>query len=211
MTYFTREDWGARPSKGGPGPLDIEQVEGVALHWPAMTKPLATVDAVKAALRGWQNYHMDSRGWSDIAYQEAYDQQGNAYELRGLHIQSGANGDSNVNERFGAILLVLAPGEQPSAAMVAAVREGIARHRALFPNSKRIVGHGQIREGGTQCPGPITQGLIDSGVFEPIPVGPTKAQAMRKAITKNIQQAKGWRKRVVDTLREARSYIPKDK
>jgi hypothetical protein len=167
MTRYTRADWGARAPRGGPGSLQLSRVEGIALHWPAMSKPLTTVAAVMAALRSWQAYHMDTHGWSDIGYQVAVDQQGNRYELRGITTQSGANGDTDVNERFGAVLLVLAPGEQPTEAMMRETRAVVADHRALFPKSRRVVGHGQIRPGGTTCPGPITQGLIDRGAFEP--------------------------------------------
>jgi hypothetical protein len=167
MTRYSRAEWGARPSKGGPGSLTSSRVEGIALHWPAMSKPLRGREAVAAALRGWQNYHMDGHGWSDIAYQVAVDQDGNRYELRGLATTSGANGDSDVNARFGAVLLILAPGEEPTDAMVTEVRNVVADHRRLFPNSRRIVGHGQIRPDGTACPGPAAQRLIDDGAFDP--------------------------------------------
>lgn len=167
MTTYPRAAWGARPSRGGPGPLTPSRVEGIALHWPAMSSPLRTVDAVKAALRNWQSYHMDDQGWSDIGYQVAVDQAGNRYELRGLAIQSGANGGTDVNERFGACLLVLAPGEEPTAEMVTEVRRVVADHRRLFPKSHRIVGHGDIRPEPTTCPGPAVSRGIRAGVFEP--------------------------------------------
>lgn len=165
MTTYSRADWGARPAKSGPGPLDPAQVEGVALHWPAMASALGSVPAVMAALRSWQAYHMDTKGWSDIAYQVAVDQAGNRYDLRGLHTQSGANGDSDVNERFGAVLLVLAAGEEPTGAMVAETAAVIDDHERLFPRSRRVVGHSQIRPGGTTCPGPAVMSLIETGAF----------------------------------------------
>lgn len=167
MTRYSREDWRARPATGGPGPLNPADVVGIALHWPAMGGPLKNVEDVKAGLRAWQTYHMDTQGWSDIAYQEAVDQQGNVYALRGLRTQPGANGNEDLNERFGALLLVVGPGEEPSQALIKAVRRRIARHRDLFPKSRRIVGHGEIRPGGTACPGPKVQALIGQGIFNP--------------------------------------------
>lgn len=168
MTHYTRAQIGLRAPRaryafGGP------DVDGIAVHWPAMKKPVHGFAAVMAALRNWQAFHMDTRGWSDIAYQEAVDQDGNSYELRGLDHQSGANGGTDVNERFGALLLILAPGEQPTEAMMRTARARIAAHRRLHPSSTRIVGHGQIRPGGSECPGPIAQRLIDRGAFEPRP------------------------------------------
>src|SRR3546814_3799681 len=118
VDYLSRSAWGPRPARGST-PLVGSEVDGTALHWPGMTKPINAIgDAGKArvasALRGWQDYHMDVRGWSDIAYQVAVDQAGRAWVLRGLSIRSAANGDADVNRRYGALLLILAPGEQPT-------------------------------------------------------------------------------------------------
>lgn len=167
MTRYSRTDTGLRAPTHAPGRLVAAEVDGIALHWPATPNPIASVGAAKAALRGWQDYHMDGHGWSDIAYQEAVDQAGNVYQLRGLRDRSAANGDEDLNSRYGALLLLVAFGETPSPAMVKKVRERIARHRTIFPGSRRIVGHGQIRPGGTACPGPHVQRLLDEGRFTP--------------------------------------------
>ena len=131
VDYLPRTAWKARAPRSGPGPLDPDQVDGVAFHWPGTTShtPITSQAAVASALRGWQAYHMDTRGWSDIAYQVAIDQAGRAWTLRGLRTQSGANGNQDVNERYGAILLVLVQGEQPSEAMKATARAVVAEDR----------------------------------------------------------------------------------
>lgn len=167
MSRYGRRKWGARRRRHHPGRLDVDQVVGVALHWPAIDDPIRGVPAVMAALRGWQNFHMDGHGWSDIAYNEAIDQDGNVYVLRGLRNRSAANGDTTTNGTHSALLLVLAAGETPSVAMVAAVRRRIARHRELFPGSTRIVGHQDIRPEPTSCPGPIVEGMLRRGRFNP--------------------------------------------
>ena len=173
MTYINRAGWGARHPKAGPGALDRADVKGLALHWPAMGRTrLRGIPEVSAALRGWQEYHMDDKGWSDIAYQEAVDQDGNVYELRGLRTQCAANGDQDVNEHWGAILLVLGEGEQPTDAMIRAVRRRVLAQRDLFPRADKIVGHCHIRPEPTQCPGPIVIDMIVKGVFEPEPPAP---------------------------------------
>ena len=164
---FNRKKWGARPARPGPGKLDRAKVDGIALHWPGHAKPLTSVEDVKAALRGWQDYHMDDRGWSDIAYQEAIDQAGNVYRLRGRRRQPGANGDTDTNTRYGALLLVVATGETPSKALIKATRRRIKRHRRLFPNSGAVVGHGDIRPDPTECPGARIRALINDGAFTP--------------------------------------------
>lgn len=164
---YTRADWHARKPRPGPGLLYGATVRSITLHWPATSQPIRGVEHVMAALRSWQDYHMDDKGWSDIAYQEAYDQDGNTYILRGLDVQSGANGDTDANEENGALLLILAPGEHPSPAMMKAVRSGIARHRALFAKSRGVKGHSDVRPEPTSCPGPIVLALIRAGDFEP--------------------------------------------
>lgn len=170
MTYYGRDDWGARPRRGTPTPLAEHRVSGIALHWPGVSKPtpIRGVENVSRWLRSWQDYHMDTKGWSDIAYQEAVDQEGNAYKLRGLATQSGANGNLDLNQRFGALLLVMVPGEQPTQALITTVRRRIELFRELFPDAKSIVGHGQIRPGGSTCPGPIILDHIRRGAFEPV-------------------------------------------
>lgn len=166
MTHYDRAEWGARPPEAVYD-LDRRDVVGVALHWPAMAHPLPTVRLVMDALQDWQAYHMDVKGWSDIAYQLAFDQLGNVYRLRGLRHRSAANGDEHVNQLYGAFLLILAPGEQPSTAMVRRVRRYIKVFRRLYPRGTRIVGHNDIRPEPTACPGPIVSRLIDQGRFTP--------------------------------------------
>jgi hypothetical protein len=168
VTYLPRSAWNARTARSGPGALTVSRVEGVALHWPGSSgKPIVSQSAVAAALRGWQAYHMDRKGWSDIAYQVAVDQAGRAWTLRGLRTQSGANGDADVNERYGAILLVLVVGEQPSEAMKATVRDVVADFRAIYPHGTAIKPHSAVRPAGTDCPGDNARAAITRGDFTP--------------------------------------------
>ncbi|MEU4197628.1 peptidoglycan recognition family protein [Kribbella sp. NPDC026611] len=169
VTYLPRSAWNARPPNGGPGNLTVSRVEGAVIHWPGTgtTKVIHTQAAVASALRGWQDYHMDTRGWSDIAYQVAVDQAGRAWTLRGLRTQSGANGDNDVNERYGAILLVLVTGEQPSAAMKATTRAVIADFRKLYPRGTAIRPHSAVRPEPTDCPGDPARAAIARGDFTP--------------------------------------------
>lgn len=211
MTIYSRARWGARPARSGPGPLAARTVTGLVFHWPAMSAPLRGFDAIARALRGWQAYHM-GKGWSDIAYQEAYDQDGNVWILRGLDTQSAANGDGDVNDEFGAVLLILAPGEEPSTKMLATIRQRVALHRRLFPHSRDLLGHNEVRPEPTACPGPIVQRLIDEGAFEP---GPTPADLLRAdlnaamAATKDALVNAARRPRLRYQLERARKALSK--
>lgn len=211
--YVTRKEWGARPPNPGPGPLDPDQVVGLAFHWPGLEQPLHGREAVEAALRGWQDFHMDSRGWSDIAYQEAVDQDGNVYGLRGLRTQSGANGDTEANERYGAILLIVAPGETPSPLMVAAVQHRVGRFQDIYPRGHRLATHNDVRPEATACPGPIVTAMIRKGAFQPST--PNRVERARVHLDRAValldsipakdrpQVAKG-----LDLIREARRTLP---
>lgn len=194
MTTYSRADIGLRPARSGPGPLAAREVVGLVFHWPAMSAPVRGVAAVCAALRGWQAYHMDGHGWSDIAYQVAVDQDGNRYILRGLDTQSAANGNEDLNDELGAILLVIAPGEEPSGAMIREVRRVVADHRRLFPNSKDLMGHNEVRPEPTACPGPIVQGHLDRGIFEPA-AAPAPRDLLRIQLQAAIEATKAVRDR----------------
>lgn len=167
MARYTRKDWGAKPSNDGQVKLEATNLEGMAIHWPAMSKKLNTVAQVMAALRSWQAYHQ-SKGWRDIAYQEAVDQMGNSYVLRGLTNESAANGDEDTNDEWGALLLILAPGETPSAAMMKTARRRIKRFREIYPRAVKIRGHSEIRPEPTACPGPIVMKMIKDGDFRTV-------------------------------------------
>ncbi|MFW6776057.1 peptidoglycan recognition family protein [Nocardioides sp. CPCC 205120] len=166
MTRYSRADWRAdRPT--GSHALVPSQVVGVALHWPAMGKKrLVTRDEIAQALRGWQDFHQ-GKGWSDIGYQVAVDQNGNRWDLRGLRARSGANGTNALNRRYVAVLLILGEGEQPTEQMLREVRTLLGDIRDLYPGAVSVVGHGDIRPGGTACPGPVVGKLIDAGAFYP--------------------------------------------
>lgn len=178
VTYITRAQIGLRAPRSGPGNLTISRVRGVADHYPGTPKPINAVgDAgfarVCAALRGWQDYHMNSRGWSDIAYQVGVDQVGRAYTLRGVNVQSGANGNATANEDFGAVLLILGNDEAPTPAMIATARLVHADFRKRYSNCRvRPYGHQEVRQHTstgaitTDCPGTRVMALIRAGKLD---------------------------------------------
>jgi hypothetical protein len=162
MTYYSRQEWGARPAEAHYL-LEKDRVRGVALHWPAMSQKVSGHENVFHLLRNIQNYHMDVKEWSDIAYQIAIDQDGSVYQLRGMRFRSAANGDRTVNELYGAILLVLAIGEKPSRAMIHTTNQKLISYKTFYPHLGNVYGHQDVRPEPTQCPGPLVMDLIHSG------------------------------------------------
>lgn len=70
--------------------------EGLTWHWVGDGGTLFHPDP-RVRLQGIQHYHMNVRGYGDIAYHGAYDADGNTYELRGSE-WVGAHALSNRNE-----------------------------------------------------------------------------------------------------------------
>jgi len=167
VAWLSRSAWGARPPTNSSA-LIASEVDGTGIHYPGMgSRKLVTQAQVASALRGWQDYHMDDRGWSDIAYQAAVDQAGRKWALRGLKIRSGANGDSDVNHRYGAILLVIGDDEPLSEALKATTREVVAEFRRYYPKGVLIRPHSAIRPDPTSCPGDRARAAIARGELDP--------------------------------------------
>ena len=158
MTYYARSSWGARPPTESR-PIS-DSLRGVVVHWTGtvVVSPKDTVVAV-------QTYHMETRGWWDCAYNEYVDLNGDVWEGRGLLLRTGANGTLKLNKQYVSLCCLMGPGQLPSAAMVAAVRERIAVVRHFQPQATEVLGHLDIRP--TDCPGAELYGLIKRRAFEP--------------------------------------------
>ena len=93
MTYVTREGWDARDPVSPPA--------RIATPAPLLVLHHAAAGGFGAsAVRGHQNYHIDVRGWNDIAYTALVDDV-NVYEGRGWGIRTAATGP--VNDRSQAV------------------------------------------------------------------------------------------------------------
>lgn len=151
-----RSDWTARKPKGTTA-LVASAVKWIAVHWPGSSGSLAKKD-VRALLRGWQGYHMDSRGWRDIAYNEAVDLTGEAWTLRG-NVADGSV--ANLGGQVYSILAVLGTSDTPTDAMLATLAERIAVARKRYPNAK-VVGHRDLKS--TDCPGSKLAAWLKAGM-----------------------------------------------
>ena len=153
-------------------PMASSEVLGFALHWPGTTSPIgpATASSIGRRLEAYRRMHTDTtsvkHGWSDIGYQMAIDQAGRVWALRGIRYRSAANGDATTNRRYGAVLLMVGPGEEPTKAMVQAIRDfRVQQWLKMYPTARTIVGHQSIRPQGTECPGPKVMDLLGSNVL----------------------------------------------
>ena len=159
MAVIKRREWGAKAPKNTT-PLPIS-VRGVALHWVGVEIKGDTTKVV----RGIQRYHQETRGYFDVAYNYLISLDGQVFEGRGWNNRSGANGSSKLNRQYGAICLLMGPGQEPTEEMIDATRNTIKHFRQIYPRATEIVGHRDINP--TACPGDSVHGLIGVGSFDP--------------------------------------------
>lgn len=141
----TRADWDAKPARWATA-LRLTAVKHLVIHHPGSAGKLAA-KSTAALLRGWQAYHQTGRGWADIAYNEAVDQAGDVWLLRGDRADGSVK---NLGGQVYSILAVLGNAEQPTPAMLAAIRRRVEYHQGRMPAAK-LCGHRDLVS--TDCPG----------------------------------------------------------
>ncbi len=176
-TFVSRDEWGARTR--GSGTTQINPTEGVTVHyegdgwvWPW---DHSTCDD---KVRAMQAYHMDIRGWSDIAYNYLGCPHNYCYEGRGYDRRSSANGNEYANSVSFAVQAMW--GERAGAKvpdnLKRAVRFVIDLLRSKGGASSKLHGHRDWKS--TSCPGDelyewVKQGCPLPYVAPPTPTIPT--------------------------------------
>lgn len=172
VEYFQRSAWTSTPrpvSKlAALVPLDVE---GLAVHYTGSTTPLGQTTSLALSARRLEDerrFHTDpppqGRGWSDIAYNIAMDVEGRVFDARGIAFRSAANGNADVNRRYGAVTWLIGVGDKPTPALVDAFREWRQTHWLVrYPHATAVVGHRDLYS--TECPGDQAYALVRSGVL----------------------------------------------
>lgn len=113
-------------------------------------------DAEEAIWRGYQRFHMQTRGWSDIAYSFGFGRSGARYEGRGWVNQGGATG--NPHDRFSVSFCAIGnfevqkPTDKMLDAMVKQAISGIRKGHLVHPDELVWQGH-KDKPYSTSCPG----------------------------------------------------------
>lgn len=141
LTIYPRSSWGARPPRSR-SPLR-NTTNGWFWHWLGNGYPEQMSD--EQILQSVQRYHMDTKGWSDIAYSFAVGRDGDLFELRGWDVAGGHT--RGYNSTSMAICFLIGVGERPTPAMYnAAWNLTLSRPEMRGPRPHRAVGQ-------TTCPG----------------------------------------------------------
>lgn len=158
MDYVTRAGWGARLPRGRqPYSVPASQRRGFTVHWNGPALNSGDHSKCASKVRAIQNYHMDSKGWSDIAYSFLVCPHGTAYECRGWDWDQMANGNDTVGTYDGpdrvwyTIMVMIGEGESSTPEMLQTCRELVEQGR-YFGCDRRILPHSDFQV--KSCPGP---------------------------------------------------------
>lgn len=170
-----RDGWGARHTVyDHDDPPFLEGVSYVVVHWGGGTAQIPA-DSEDDRLRIWQAYHIDSKGWTDIAYNYAFGDSGLLYRCRGLnpggHTSTAKDKDpSGTPYNRSSLGIVWVGGandpDGPSDAAFGALARFI---NSLNPVGVIVKGHRTVKqENGswTACPGEDVLAWIDSRGWE---------------------------------------------
>ena len=156
-----RAGWKARSTVfDQDDPSFLEQVRYVVVHWGGGTSQIEA-ESEDDRLRIWQNYHIDSKGWTDIAYNYAFGDSGTLYRCRGLN-RGGHVSCSNDRDPHGAsycqssLGIVWVGGKNDPDGASPEAFEALSRFIRSLPDSVIVKGHRTVKqENGswTECPG----------------------------------------------------------
>lgn len=164
MKFVTRAQTGLRaPKRVSRGTLSKPSTG----HWngPTVTvggSPIFDHKYCAGLWRGIQAFHMDSRGWNDIAYNFGICQHGYIYEGRGLNVWNGANGTNEGNQTSHAIMMMAGAGNPFNVVEKAAFRDCVkyVDERTAAPYA--AIGHRDHKS--TECPGGARYDWIRGGM-----------------------------------------------
>jgi hypothetical protein len=204
MTMITRAKWQALSPKS-MNPL-ASKVGGVIIHHTARSNEgLTHWEGCWKRWQAHQKYHMNTRGWSDIAYNHLVCKHGFWFEGRGWNARNGAN--RPVNDQTYSICWEGTIGDRVDHAVIKTINtiidEGISRGWA-----NKVRGHKDVREpaGSTSCPGEL-YALIQNGTLiggatpplipqpsDPPPPPATGATPIMGAPIASLEKAMTWAK-----------------
>ena len=180
LTIISRSGWEARPPKKPFTKLKRWRVKGIVLHHSGVKNGPSGVTAVKQ----YERFHMDSRGWNAIAYNWLVDEKGVVYEGRGPGIQSGAT--KGWNSRTEAICYTgWGAAKVPNEALVS-IKALINDIQGRYDHGLWVKGHRDL--GNSTCPGNWLYDWLRAGM--PVDEGDW-AQIDWASITAHLDSLKG--------------------
>ncbi|XP_048242634.1 peptidoglycan-recognition protein SC2-like isoform X2 [Haliotis rufescens] len=153
---ITRAEWGAR------SPRSTSNLAGAvryAFIHHGLSSPCSSQSSCSERVRSYQNYHMNTRGWSDIGYSFLIGEDGNVYEGRGWD-RIGAHTKGYNSVGLGFCMIGDFRNRVPNSAAINTVKALIACGVRLgrIQSSYTLRGHRDMVH--TDCPGTALYNLI---------------------------------------------------
>lgn len=162
MQLVTRAGWGARAPRNTSA---ITGDRGHAIHYEGPRMGPFPHESCAAKVRGIQNFHMDGRGWADIAYNALVCPHGFVFEGRGPGRRSAAQGTNDGNAHYYAVCYLGGAGDPFTDAGAQAYLDAFAWLGGGSEKRPHSFFH------ATACPGDLIRGWINAGL--PAPGTPT--------------------------------------
>ena len=160
MRFVSRSAAGLRPPRRRTA---FSPTFGTTIHYEGPRMGSFPHASCASKVRGIQNFHMDSRGWSDAAYTAIVCPHGYVFELRWIGVRTGANGTNPGNAAAYAVCALIGQGDPMPAVMVDAIAEVCAFLRSNGRAGARVNGHRDWKP--TACPGDPLYHEVQSGRF----------------------------------------------
>jgi peptidoglycan hydrolase-like protein with peptidoglycan-binding domain len=158
-TVISRAQWGARPPKGAYGRMSSRR--GSTAHYEGPRMGIFPHSSCVVKVRGIQAFHMDGRGWTDIAYNTIECPHGEIFMGRG-NARSAANGTNAGNDSHFAHCVLIGVGDEfPNAAQYA-LRAAFRIAREQWGAGAEEKVHGDWK--ATACPGDPIRAFVRSGM-----------------------------------------------
>jgi len=152
MKFVSRSGWHARAPTGVTA---LPRPDELVFHYSGMNADeQADHKNCAARVRGVQNYHMDSNGWCDIAYNFLVCKHGYIYQGRGWYTRSAAQGTNSGNDGYIAVCFLgddTAARDDVTSAGRAAFKRVFARYKVWYGKSPILRPHSFFSS--TSCPG----------------------------------------------------------
>lgn len=111
--FVSRAQAGLKPPRSVSRNVNASR-GGIAVHYGGSgTAPIDHARCV-TLWRAWQTFHMQTRGWVDIAYNFGFCNHGYVFAGRGLGVRSAAQGTNDGNDRFLAAVWLGGASSQPT-------------------------------------------------------------------------------------------------
>lgn len=139
---------------------------GVAVHYGGSNVPTSGPASAKSRWKSWQDYHMNTHGWVDIAYTMGVDNWGFVYAGRGAGVRTAANGTNTGNQNFYAVCWIGGERQTPTKAALSAIAWAINELRESGAGLA-VKPHRYFKS--TACPGSFLANearKVDGATFE---------------------------------------------